>query len=204
MTVPIRLLPILDSDNPEIIITGLTDPLATSALEVAYGSVQRANDYFATRLHIDLWDATSLLDKAKALKTATTLIDHLNFAGEKHEAFLVREGFDTACLTETQQKAIWDAGETQCLEFPRGSDIFIPRDIELSCYDLAFTLLDGVDPEIEFQNQSTISEGFASVRDTKDRSFVQEHIHAGIPSLGAWSRLRRYLRDARGIKLSRV
>jgi len=204
MTVPIRLLPILDSDNPEIIITGLTDPSAVSDLEVAYGTIARANDYFATRLHSELWDATSVLDKSKAIKTGTTLIDHLNFAGEKHEAFLVRKGFDTACLTELQQIAIWDAGKTQCLEFPRGSDIFIPRDVELACYDIAFALLDGVDPEIEFENQSTISEGFASVRDTKDRSFVHEHTHAGIPSLGAWSRLRRYLRDARGIQLSRV
>ncbi len=202
MTVPIRLLPILDSDNPEIIISGQLVP--TSDLEVAYGTIARANDYFAVRLHSELWDATTPLDRAKAIKTATTMMDHLNFAGEKHEAFLAREGFDAVCLTELQQKAIWDAGVTQGLEFPRGSDIFIPRDIELACYDLAFALLDGVDPEIEFQNQSTISEGFASVRDTKDRSFVQEHIHAGIPSLSAWSRLRRYLRDVGSIQLSRV
>ena len=202
MTVPIRLLPISDIDNPEIVVIGLPDTV--SDLEIAYGTVARANDYFGTRLHSELWDATSHPDKTKSLKMATMSIDHLNFAGEKHEAFLVRKGFDTVCLTEIQQIAIWDAGKTQCLEFPRGSDIFIPRDIELACYDLAFTLLDGVDPEIEFQNQSTISEGFASVRDTKDRSFVQEHIHAGIPSLSAWSRLRRYLRDVGSIQLSRV
>ena len=201
MTVSIRLLPTIEDDGPEIIVVG---SVAVSDLSVAYGTISRANDYFATRLHSELWEAESPLNKSKAIKTATRLIDHLNFVGEKHEAWLIRDALNVTCPTDTQLTAIWDAGETQYLEFPRGEDIYIPRDIELACYDLAFALLDGVDPEIEFVNQSTIAEGFANVRDTKDRSFVQEHIHAGIPSLGAWSRLRRYLRGARGLKLNRV
>lgn len=169
-----------------------------------YGTVQKANDYFGTRLHSDLWDATSLPDKTKALQQATRLINNLNFAGEKNAAFLVRDALNIICITTEQQTTIWEAGLTQADEFPRGSDTVVPVAIEEATYELAFSLLDGVDPEIEFQNQSTISEGFASVRDTKDRSFVQEHIHAGIPSLSAWSRLRRYLRDVGSIQLSRV
>lgn len=169
-----------------------------------YGTVDKATEYFGKRMHSDIWDVTSLPEKTTALEHSTRMIDNLNFVGEKNPAFVLRESFNTSLLTDAQLKLIWEAGETQINQFPRGSDIVVPVDIEEATYELAISLLDGKDAEIEFENQSVIAEGFSSVRDTKDRSFVQEHINAGIPSLAAWARLRRYLRDVSGIKLSRV
>lgn len=171
-----------------------------------YGSVSEATTYFSKRLHSEVWDENSLPEKTKALEHATRLIDNLDFVGEKNASYVKREAFltTTSTLTTEQEKEVWEAGEAQENQFPRGSDTVVPKDIEEATYELAISLLEGKDPEIEFENQSVIAEGFSSVRDTKDRSFVQEHINAGIPSLAAWSRLRRYLRGRGGISLSRV
>lgn len=170
-----------------------------------YGSIGGAQEYFSTRLHSDLWDTVSLEDRQKALHSATRRIDRLSFVGEKHTAYLERQNSDDPKNpTESELEAIIAAGATQELKFPRGKDTVVPKDIEIACYEIAFALLDGKDPEKDLEDLATISQGYSSVRRTRDRSFVHEHLNAGIPSHLAWSFLKPYLRDSQNLRVNRV
>jgi hypothetical protein len=145
----------------------------------AYATRTEAQAYFDERLNTDAWDDATEANQTKALAMSTKLIDRLNFVGEKTD-------------------------EDQDNQFPRDNDTEVPNDIKNACSEIALALLDGVDPELEFENLAMVSQGYANVRSTYDRSFAQEHIVAGIPSVIAWRYLKPYLRDARAIDLSRV
>lgn len=145
----------------------------------AYISVSAATDYFSNRLNTDPWDDAEDEDCVKALIMATDAIDRLNFLGEK-------------------------ADSSQENQFPRAGDIDIPQDIQEACAEIAMRLLDGVDPELEFENLTMISQGYANIRSTYDRTNPPEHIVAGIPSVTAWRKIKPYLRDTRGVGLNRV
>lgn len=170
-----------------------------------YGTLQGAQDYFSERLHSELWDTIGLDDRTKALKTATRRIERLSYVGEKNAAAIQRlNANDPENPTDSEIILINVAGETQELEFPRGTDTVVPVEIENACYEIAFALVDGRDPEQELEDLATISQGFASVRRTRDRSFVHEHLNAGIPSSLAWSFLKPYLRDDSSLRINRV
>ena len=144
-----------------------------------YISVSAATDYFSNRLNTDAWDGADPADCEKALNMATDAIDRLNFLGQK-------------------------ADDTQVLQFPRLGDTIIPQDIQEACAELALRLLDGVDPELEFENLTMVSQGYANIRSTYDRTNPPEHIVAGIPSVTAWRKIKPYLRDTRGVGVNRV
>lgn len=165
-----------------------------------YGSVEDADDYFATRLHEQVWSDASSQDKDAALLRATKIIDRLNFKGYKKPVYDYLQTTDCP-----EQSEINTANASQILEFPRDTDTAVPEDIELACYEIAYALLDGVDPELELENLSVSSQGYASARTTYDRGRNPlEHLNAGIPSAFAWSVLKPFLRDSGSIKLSRV
>ena len=174
-----------------------------------YSTVVDANTYFDGRLYSTVWSAASTPDKTKAMEQATRIIDRLNFAGEKHAAHIVRFGLTgrndfEISLTLAQQALVSAAGLTQATEFPRGDDTEPQADIFLACYEIAIALLDGVNPDEEFNDLGVVSEGYSSVRTTYDRTTVPEHTNAGIPSATAWRYLKPYLRSGHGVKLSRV
>jgi len=174
-----------------------------------YGTVAEADSYFGTRLYSTAWDTASAGNKTKALEQATRIIDRLNFAGEKNAAHLVRisltgrDDFEIN-LTQEQYDAILAAGLTQELEFPRGSDTVVPGDIKIACYEIAYALIDGVDPDREYEDQGVISQGYASVRTTYDRSIVLEHTNSGIPSPTAWRYLRPFIKSGKNLKILRA
>lgn len=174
-----------------------------------YSTVADANTYFDGRLYSTVWSTASAGDRAKAMEQATRIIDRLNFVGEKNAAHLVRfsltgrNDFEIS-LTQVQVDAIQAAGLTQSTEFPRGDDTVVPNDIFIATYEIAIALLDGVDPDAEFNDLGVVSEGYSSVRTTYDRTVVPEHTNAGIPSATAWRYLKPYLREGHGVKLSRV
>lgn len=175
----------------------------------AYATVAEADAYFVTRLYADVWVNSTSQNKQKALATAARIIDRLNFQGEKHSVYETRLSLlgtaDTAvCLTDDQYAALMVADAEQELQFPRGSDTEPPNDVKIASYEIAYALLDGVDPDIEFQDQGVVSQGYSSVRTTYDRSIVQEHINAGIPSPTAWRYLKPYVSRNGGVKLRRV
>ncbi len=154
-------------------------PTASLAVLTAYITAIDAQAYFDGRLNTGPWDNATSGDRDKSLSMATTLIDRLNFLGEKTD-------------------------EDQDLQFPRDTDTVIPEDIEFACAECALALLDGVDVELEFENLSMISQGYSNVRSTYDRSRPAEHLLAGIPSVLAWRFLKPYIRDIHTVDLDRA
>jgi len=144
-----------------------------------YLTVDDAQLYFDEKLNVEPWDNSSGADKYKSLIMATRAIDNLNFSGVKTLS-------------------------TQELEFPRGGDTTTPQAILDACCEIALTLLDGVDPDLEFENLKMVSQGYANVRSTYDVSIAGEHVKVGIPSITAWRLILPFLRDTETINLSRV
>lgn len=164
---------------------------------VYYGSTAGAHAYFATRLHEFAWTQASPQDRPKALFAATQLIDSLGFKGQKAAVCALPCG-----ATDAERR---EANLGQVLEFPRGSDTVVPRDIQIACYEIAHSLLDGKDPEQELEALGITSTGYSSVRTTYDRSKVPiEHLVNGVPNAYAWRLIRPFLRDGEALKLSRV
>ena len=144
-----------------------------------YITVPDADAYFATRLNSEVWDLAESIDKEKAIATSGRAIDQLNFAG---------------VMTDSNQDH----------QFPRDDDTTIPTDVQYACCELAYALLDGVDPELEYENLNMVAQGFGNVRSTYDRSTKPAHIVAGIVSMAAWRNLLPYLRDPLYLEISRV
>jgi len=144
-----------------------------------YLTVPDADDYFDSRLENDVWLDADDNQKERAIITAGKYIDRLNFAG------------DVAATGQEHQ-------------FPRGDDTTIPDDVKEACCELAYALLDGIDPELEIENLSMTAQGFGNVRTTYDRTDKPVHILAGIVSVTAWRLLLPYLRDNRSVNLCRV
>jgi len=176
------------------------DPNAEALMYGVYGTVAEADAYFSMRLHEYAWTAAMADDHLKALWAATLIIDALNFKGDKNAVYALLEA-DSAATDEE----IRTAEASQPLEFPRGADTSVPDMIRKATYEIAHSLLDGKDPELELENLGIVSQGFGSVRTTYNRSQIPiEHIINGIPSAQAWRFLRPFLRDDEAIKLARV
>ena len=145
-----------------------------------YATIVEAQAYFDGRLNTGPWDDADPADQDKALIMATmTCIERLNFRGEKTDS-------------------------DQALQFPRGNDTDYPQDIKNACAEIALALLDGVDPELEFDNLRMKSQAYGVVRSTYDSDRAPEHYVAGIPSSIAWRFLKPYLRNVFTVNLNRV
>jgi hypothetical protein len=142
-----------------------------------YCNISEAQDYFDdSRLNAEAWDDSSSEKQLKALKQATRMIDRLSFKGAKTYI-------------------------DQINEFPRCGLFVIPQDIQIACCELALTLLDGVDPDLEEEDLGAISEGYSTVRVALDPNIRKDHIRAGVPSVEAWKHLLPYLRDPLSIQI---
>ena len=169
----------------------------------AYSTVYAANDYFADRLHSPMWLNSNPVEQWQALVAATRAIDNLNFKGYKATVASLLSGI--VDISEVDPSAIRAAEQAQELEFPRGTDTTVPTPIIRACYEIAYALLDGVDPDTELENLAVVSQGYAGVRTTYNR--IQqpiEHLVAGIASATAWRLLKPFIRDGQAIKTSRV
>jgi hypothetical protein len=80
----------------------------------------------------------------------------------------------------------------------------VPQDLKNAICEIALSLLDGVEPEKEFENLALTSTQYSSVRSTYDRTYPMEHLEAGVPSITAWRMIKPYLDVSKGLKLSRV
>ena len=145
----------------------------------SYATEAEAQTYFDTRLNAEPWDDADSATRDKALAHATNIIDRLNFAGCK-------------------------ADEAQSNQFPRGTDGTIPQDIKNASSEIALALLDGVDPQLEFENVFMTSQGYGGVRSSFDRKVKAAHLLAGVPSFTAWTYLRPYLLDPLNIEIFRT
>ncbi len=156
----------------------------------AYGTYTEGDTYFATRLYVSAWTEATNANKTIALTEASMRMDRLKFAG---------------ILVDDDQE----------LEFPRyyldydgtdngpEGDEVIPDDIQNACFELAFVLLDGKDPDLELENLTVLSHKFGNIVTGKSGQILQ-HILAGIPSALAWHYLLPYLTSGRALKLNRV
>lgn len=146
----------------------------------AYATAEELDDYVDEAvLDTTAYDAAEAADITKSLNIATLIIDRLNFKGSKTDS-------------------------TQANQFPRDDDTEVPTDIVQACCLIALALLDGRDPDLDFENQSLVSMGYANVRSTYDRSGREPHTVAGVPSVAAWRLLLPYIRDPRSFDLYRV
>jgi hypothetical protein len=169
-----------------------------------YGTLMEANEYFEHRLHEIAWFDSDATDRPKALIKAADLIDNLNFKGDKHDVNEISYDADGEYLFPTDDE-LREAEASQELEFPRGEDTEVPNQILIASWEIAYALLDGVDPDLDVENLGVVSQGYASVRTTYARNQAQvEHLMHGIPSATAWRYLKPFLRDADKIQLSRV
>lgn len=178
-----------------------------------YGTVAQAtDDYFANRLHEYAWTQAKPVDRPKGLIFATRIIDTLNFKGNKAsvQALLdasgcdcdIENAIDEGCVTIHEVQA---ASLAQNLAFPRGHDTVVPDTIICACYEIAHSLLDNKDPEIELENLGVMSQGYASVRTTYSRNHIPiEHLINYVPSALAWRWIKPFLRDEDAIILNRI
>lgn len=177
------------------------------ALNVTYyGTLVEAEEYFTSRLHEWAWSQASSTDKENALILARRLIDGLAYKGFKHAVYLVVETYDeSVVLTDAQKDAIRVAEASQVNEFPRGADTEVPEDIRIAQYELAHSLLDNKEPEMELEMLAVASSTYGGVKTTYERSQLPiEHLINMIPNAVAWRLLRPYLRDDDEFVISRV
>jgi len=174
------------------------------ALYTYYGLMADAVTFFSHRLHADAWDGASATDRENAMIQATAIIDRLNFKGEKASVYAILYDAD-GDLQDVTDAEIRAAYALQDLDFPRGTDTLVPQDIKVACWECAYALLDGVDPDMELENMGVSSQTYAAVRTSYNREAAPiEHLINGIPSANAWRYLKPFLRDERGMKLSRI
>ena len=153
----------------------------------AYDTYDNADDYFEGKLHTLAWDEATNAQKTTALIEATQRIDRLRFSG-------------------------FQVDDDQELEFPRYYDLEagaegdeeVPDDILIATYEVAYALLDGVDPDLELDNLRVTSNAYGNVKMTTAANDTPEHTAAGIPSVTAWRYLLPYLAPAKTVKLRRV
>jgi hypothetical protein len=189
-----------------------------------YGTLQEAQDYFDNRFHEKAWSKAKPLDRPKALRAATIIIDTLAYKGVKAAVATYMNSIPQSQWTDVALRA---ADASQSLEFPRGNppngsrtleigvvnsvvtpdppDTAVPEAIRIACYEIAHSLLDGKDPERELENLGISSHGFEGVRTAYDRSMIPvDHIVNGVPNALAWRLIQPFLRDDNAIHLSRV
>ena len=170
-----------------------------------YGTLIEAGEYFEKRLHEWAWLAAPTSDREKALIASRRLIDGLAFKGYKHTVYLVMEAHEGVVIDDVIRAEIHAAEAAQSNEFPRGADTEVPEDIRVAQYELAHSLLDNKDPELELEILAVTSATYGGVKTMYQREQLPlTHLINMIPNAVAWRRLQPYLRDGDVIKLSRV
>jgi len=145
----------------------------------AYETLTEADNYFTKKLNATDWTDSTGMERVRSILESTSVIDRLNFLGK---------------MTD----------EDQSLQFPRYDDATTPDGIKNACSENCIALLSGIEPDIEFENLGMVSQGYANIRSTYNRSIPPENLVAGIVSITAWRMLKPYLRDQLTIDLNRV
>ncbi len=139
-----------------------------------YATETEGTTYMLDVLDSAAWDDAEPSLRTKALGQATRIIDKLNFIGAKTVV-------------------------TQVNQCPRGTETTVPTDIRDASIEIAFALLDGVNPDLERENLNVVAQGLSSAKTSYTRIFAAPHIAAGVPSMVAWDLLRPFLRDGQQI-----
>lgn len=143
-----------------------------------YGTVEEADTYFGYKLYGSVWLERDLDDKVKALLEATARIDNLNFIGTKTDS-------------------------DQVLQWPRNGSTTVHDAIKKATFEIASQLLDGRDPDLEFELLRKESANVGPSSSSLSSKILPEHIVNGIPSVLAWRFLKPLVRRNTEIKLHR-
>lgn len=187
--------------------TGLPSPLQSF---VYYGSATDGDTFFSTRLRADCWTNASPTDKVKSLREASSLIDRLNFAGQKADANQLLQFPRANVFATDPSESIIDYDIYGNLinpsqQIPDSYDTQIPQDIITATYLIALQLLNGYDPDAQGRQQTVVEHRYGGIAGTRyDKSVIPEWQLAGIPSKTAWDYLRPYMLDPNSIVLTRV
>ena len=166
----------------------------------SYATIQDAEEYFNCKLHESAWSISNPTQRDPALIEASRIIDSLSFKGEKNAVWQLLQ--DNPDATNAELRV---ANASQVLEFPRGADTVVPDRILWACYEITYSLLDGVDPQMELENMSMNDHGIGSVRASFNRNQgAQGHFMNGVPSSTAWKYLVPFLREDKQRRLIRV
>lgn len=135
-----------------------------------YVNITDANSYvLSNKLKRSAWTRASDTDKTIALTNATRIIDRLPLLGSKSVS-------------------------SQTNAFPRGGDTTVPQAIEDACVEIAFGLIDGIDPIKEYENLMITSKKYGSVSITSSEKVNKAYVAMGIVSLDAYILLLPYLK----------
>jgi hypothetical protein len=171
-----------------------------------YGTLAEANTYFSERLHSGPWEDSAPADRPKALNQVRIQFDNLNYQGVKSAVYDVL--YDSAgdrVIPKPSETTIIAADATQALEFPRGSGTSVPEQIKQAQWEEAILLLDGADPDSEYESVRVKRQGYSLVRTTyADDDPSVEHLLYGILSPTAWRLLKPFLLFDNSIKHCRV
>lgn len=137
-----------------------------------------AEEYLlANKLKRKAWTKASAGDREIALTSATKIINRLPLLGDKTDA--------------EQENA-----------FPRGGDTEVPQDIKDACVEIAYGLLDGIDPVKEFEDLRVQSKSYGSVSITSN-GVAKVYAALGIVSFEAYLLLLPYLRPLDTLSIER-
>ena len=145
---------------------------------MSYNTLLTAQAYFdANKLYADAWDDAESEDQTKALNMAYNAIEKLPFTGYR---------------TSSGQEA----------QFPRNGDTLVPTDVTTAEAEIAYALLDGIDPESEARQNEIRSATFTSIKTTYGTHSLWRAY--GIPSAIAWKYLVPYIAFSDTINISKV
>jgi hypothetical protein len=108
-----------------------------------YASVVEGDQHFADKLHTYAWDDSTQDQQNRALTEATTRMNRLNYRGQP--------------TVSTQANAFPRDGLRNPWTGIALADGTTPDDIKRACIELAYSLLEGKEPEEEFDNLQTKS-----------------------------------------------
>ena len=164
--------------------TGTGTPIVVIPSNLSYVAVESVEAYVRYHLGRMAWITTTLENQQAALVTATKVIDRLPYIGYR-------------------------AVEGQVLKFPRIIDglddgTTVPQSIQEACIEIAIALLNGVDPEMEFNSLTLTRKEYAGLVQVKDARLMEPHKLVGVPSLTGYLLLVPYLREVGTISLNRI
>lgn len=143
-----------------------------------YFTVQEAQEYYEQyRLIFDAWTDAGYREQEVALRSASEMIDNLPIVGTKAVA-----GQDHA--------------------FPRAGQSEVPVEIKRACAEIAYALLDGVDPEREYRELEVRSSRYANIHTSYSLIRLQMSAY-GIPSYTAWKYICKWVNTPQTINRSK-
>ena len=120
----------------------------------SYCTIEEANEYFASRLFVDVWESADEATKEKALAMATRKIDRIPFKGKK--AIEYQENAFPRCFKYYNAwGSYWDC------------QIEVPEAIKVACCEEARAILSiGDSARLELQQQGVQSYNLSGMAET--------------------------------------